>query len=111
MVAALTLRPAPPSTSPAHPPSPAHLQDDDEKEIEIGHSTELLVQVQRQEGEEVVFGSVDGVALEQEPSVAMQCCPGAGAPEPAPPTAPRGVRSINKAYTKPILNALQASIY
>lgn len=52
---------------------------------------ELLVQVQRQEGEEVVFGSVDGVALEQEPSVAMQCCPGAGAPEPALPTAPRGV--------------------
>lgn len=66
--------------------NPAHLQDDDEKEVEIGHSTELLIQVQRQEGEDVVFGSVDGVALEQEPSVVgMRCCPGAGAPSPPPP--------------------------
>lgn len=37
----------------------------------------LLKQVQRQEGEEVVLGCVDGVALKREPLVVgMQCYPG-----------------------------------
>lgn len=78
-MAAVALGPRPAPTNHAHPLSPAHLQDDDEKEVEIGHTTELLVQVQRQEGEDVVFASVDGVALEQEPSVIGM---GAGAPKP-----------------------------
>lgn len=74
---------------PRLPAGPAHLQDDDEKEVEIGHTIELLVQVQGQEGEEVVFGCVDGVALEREPSgVGVRRCAGAKAPEPALPTAP-----------------------
>jgi hypothetical protein len=57
----------------------AHLQDNDEKEVEVGHAVELLIQVQWQEGEDVVLGRVDGIALEGEsPTDGMWCCPGPG---------------------------------
>lgn len=42
---------------------PSHLQEDDKDEVDVGHSVELLVEVQRQEGEDVVLGRPDGVAL------------------------------------------------
>lgn len=57
MVCAQTLTPGTATT-------PPHLEDDDKKEVEVGHVVKLLVQVQGQEGEEVVFGCVDDVALE-----------------------------------------------
>lgn len=57
MVCAQTLTPGTATT-------PPHLEDDDKKEVEVGHVVKLLVQVQGQEGEEVVFGRVDDVALE-----------------------------------------------
>lgn len=64
--------------------APAHLQDDDQKEVEVGHAVELLVQVQGQEGEEVVLGRVDDVVLEREPG--SKCRPGQRSPaHPAPP--------------------------
>lgn len=44
-----------------------YLEDDDEKEVEVGHAVELLIQVQGQEGEDVVLSRVDGIPLEQEP--------------------------------------------
>lgn len=50
--------------TPGAAPTPPHLEDDDKKEVEVGHVVKLLVQVQGQEGEEVVFGRVDDVALE-----------------------------------------------
>lgn len=43
--------------------SAPHLQDDNEEEIDVGHAVELLVQVQRQEGQDVVLGRVDEVGL------------------------------------------------
>lgn len=49
-----------------------HLQDDDEEEVQVGHPVELLVQVQRQEREEVVLGRADDVGLEQEPQATWQ---------------------------------------
>lgn len=41
----------------------AHLEDEEEEEVGVGESAELLEEVQREEGEEVVFGSLDGVVL------------------------------------------------
>lgn len=41
-----------------------YLEDDDKKEVGVGYSVELLVQVQGQEGEEVVLVCVNDVALE-----------------------------------------------
>ncbi len=40
-----------------------YLQDQQTQEVEVGHSLKLLVQVQRQEGEEVVFVGLDCIAL------------------------------------------------
>lgn len=57
--------------------TPPHLENDDEKEVEVGHAVELLIQVQGQEGEDVVLGRVDDIALERQP--AWDCCP-AGRP-------------------------------
>lgn len=40
-----------------------HLEDQQEEEVGIGQSAELLQEVQRQEGEQVVLGRLDGVVL------------------------------------------------
>lgn len=40
-----------------------HLQDEEEKEIGVGHFLELLKEVDRQEGDNVVLGGLDAVAL------------------------------------------------
>lgn len=40
-----------------------HLKDKEEEEVGVGESAELLEEVQREEGEQVVFGSLDGVVL------------------------------------------------
>lgn len=42
-----------------------YLKDEEEEEVAIGETLELLEKVQRQEGEEVVFGGVDGVILQR----------------------------------------------
>lgn len=44
------------------PPS-THLQDEEEEEIGVGHFLELLEEVDRQEGDDVVLGGLDAVAL------------------------------------------------
>lgn len=36
-----------------------------EKEVEVGKAVELLIQVQGQEGEDIVLGRVDDVLLEE----------------------------------------------
>lgn len=40
-----------------------HLQDEEEEEIGVGHFLELLEEVDRQEGDNVVLGGLDAVAL------------------------------------------------
>lgn len=40
-----------------------HLKDEEEEEVGVGESAELLEEVEREEGEEVVFGRLDGVVL------------------------------------------------
>lgn len=44
-------------------PSSTHLQDEEEEEIGVGHFLELLEEVDRQEGDDVVLGGLDAVAL------------------------------------------------
>lgn len=64
-----------------------HLQDDDQKEKEVGYALELLVQVQGQEGEEVVLGRADDIVLERE--LGSRCRPGQRPPAcPAQPASP-----------------------
>lgn len=43
-----------------------HLQGEQEEEVGIGDPLELLKQVQRQKGEGVVFGGLDGIGLQEE---------------------------------------------
>lgn len=50
--------------TPGATPTLPYLENDDQKEVGVGYSVELLVQVQGQEGEEVVLGCVNDVALE-----------------------------------------------
>lgn len=52
--------------------APPHLQDDDQKEVEVRYAVELLIQVQGQEGEDIVLGRVDDVVLERERGVGGQ---------------------------------------
>lgn len=40
-----------------------HLKDEEEEEVGVGESTELLEEVEREEGQEVVFGRLYGVVL------------------------------------------------
>lgn len=40
-----------------------HLQNEEEEEIGVGHFLELLEEVDRQEGDNVVLGGLDAVAL------------------------------------------------
>lgn len=47
----------------ASPSHPSHLQEDDEDKVDVGHAVELLVEVQREEGEDVVLGRLNGIAL------------------------------------------------
>lgn len=79
--------------------APPHLQDDDQKEVEVGYAVELLVQVQGQEGEDIVLGRVDDVVLEREPGGGRsRCRPGQRPPDdPAPPglVMPSGTTSCN----------------
>lgn len=49
--------------TPGAAPTPPYLEDDDSKEVEVGHEVELFIQVQGQEGE-VVLGYVGDTALE-----------------------------------------------
>lgn len=53
-----------PSASPSPPGT--HLQDEEEEEIGVGHFLELLKEVDRQEGDDVVLGRLDAVALGME---------------------------------------------
>lgn len=41
----------------------SNLEDEQSQEVDVGNSLELLVQVQREEGEHVVLVRLDGVAL------------------------------------------------
>lgn len=41
-----------------------HLQDEQEKEVCVGHFLELLKQVDGQKGDDVVFGCHDAVTLD-----------------------------------------------
>lgn len=50
-------------TEPRHEPRQTYLKDQEEEEVGVGESAELLKEVQRQEREEVVFGRPDGVVL------------------------------------------------
>lgn len=50
--------------TPGATPTLPYLEKDDKKEVGVGYSVELLVQVQGQEGEEVVLGCANDVALE-----------------------------------------------
>lgn len=56
-----TVWPPPPICLPR--PSSTHLQDEEEEEIGVGHFLELLEEVDRQEGDDVVLGGLDAVAL------------------------------------------------
>lgn len=44
----------------------AHLERQQKQEVGVGEPLELLKQVERQEGEGVVLGGLDGVRLERE---------------------------------------------
>lgn len=44
----------------------AHLQDEQEEEVCVGYFLELLKQVDRQKGDDVVLGSHDAVILEED---------------------------------------------
>lgn len=92
--------------------TPPHLENDDKKEVEVGHAVELLVQVQGQEGEDVVLGRVDDIALERQS--ARHCCRGQEAPRPPRPAfwllpaltelvlgADSGSRAVSKARCTP----------
>lgn len=52
--------------TPTSPAPRTHLQDEEEKEIGVGHFLELLKEVDRQEGDDVVLGGLDAVALGME---------------------------------------------
>lgn len=65
----------------SHPP---HLENDDKKEVEVGRAVELLVQVQGQEGEGVVLGRMDDIALQREPVWAHGQAQGPMAHRPPP---------------------------
>lgn len=43
-----------------------HLQDEQEEEVCVGYFLELLKQVDRQEGDDIVLGRHDAVILEEE---------------------------------------------
>lgn len=43
----------------------SHLEHQQKQEVSVSNSLELLKQVKRQEGEEVVLGGLDGVRLEE----------------------------------------------
>lgn len=56
-------------------PEVAYLQDEKEQEVGIGHFLELLKEVDRQEGENIVLGGLDAVTLWQGEEKIMRCPP------------------------------------
>lgn len=46
--------------------SKKHLQDKQDQEVSVGDPLELLKQVERKKGDEVVFGGLDGIRLHKE---------------------------------------------
>ena len=56
-------------------PEVAYLQNEKEQEVGIGHFLELLKEVDRQEGENIVLGGLDAVTLWQGEEKIMRCSP------------------------------------
>lgn len=51
-----------------------YLKNKEEEEVGIGEPPELLEEVKRQEGENVVFGGLDGIVLKRRQVMLQQCC-------------------------------------
>lgn len=89
-------RPSPPPTPPPSPwiclqESPrVYLQNEKEQEVGIGNFLELLEEVDRQEGEDIVLGGLDAVTLrqagrDQHAASTPHPEPGSAAPSSLPP--------------------------
>lgn len=59
--------------TPTSPAPRTHLQDEEEKEIGVGHFLELLKEVDGQEGDDVVLGGLDAVAHILELLIVLPC--------------------------------------
>lgn len=50
-----------------------YLKDEEEKEVGISEPPELLKEIKRQKGDDIVFGGLDGVVLKQKKSTEESC--------------------------------------